>query len=263
MDEIHYWSLDGLVVATYAHLLRVVNGPAGGVPGRRHKPTDVADRDGALAQPIVPFAERVLRLPITIAPFDETGAVPHPDGWFGQLVSNRNDLFAVIGKDGDIDVRWYMPHDHGTDASADGPIELQGHGRMYSEATVSGDSQLWDILIELTFAFPFWRELPAVSLGAATGHVIDTGDGTAPITDVVLTFAGDGTWTDGAVTVEIAGSFGTVTVDTAKREVRQGSQLAMHLLGPATTGWPRWPARSTVNVSSTTPVGVTFHRAWH
>lgn len=258
-----YWSINGLVVSTFSHLVEQAN-PGGTLPARRRRQVTVAGLDGALSQSDALFAEKVVRLPITLLPYDQDGA--NLDGWYEHLVRNRADLLAELH--GTVDLRWRMPSlEVESDESLDGFVELQANAVVYDEPLqATSRRMLWDVLVDFTLPHPFWRELPKVERAAAGSHTFNTG-GSAPIVDPEFTFTADGTITDGSVTIEIAGKTGTLVVVrravTGEWEVVEDGVLNMRLLGPATTGFPRWAPRTNVTLTASTSVAVAYWKAWH
>lgn len=262
-----YAKAGDLILATTKQLVQEAN-PTAGLPARRYAEQVVAGVDGTVPQSDAPWGERVWRLPVTILPFDDVGFVSHTEGWTGHMVANTQDLLAEVALLGSlVDLRVRQPVESGSGSDGgDEWVELQADAAVYGEVVVSVDRRLsWAAIIEFTLHRPIWHELPKVTLAAATSQSFNT-QGSAPVLDPVLTFAGDGTWTDGTSVIEIDGSSGAVVVSkasTGEWQVTQGGQLAMHLLGPATNGrFPRWPQRTQITCSGTASVGIEFHRGW-
>lgn len=255
----YYLSADGLVIGTYASTIEVIRGLRG-IGGKRRQPVYAASRDGSVPSGELYAEEKRLPLQITIGPWDEDAASDHPDGPIGHLQENLDALETIFGKSGLIDLRQIVPH-------RDGDIEIQAWGLVDKAVVVSGDPGRWSMLVELILQWPYWHELPQVTRASATSHSFTTG-GTAPIADMVATFAGDGilTYAAGGSILEIAGSSGAVVVDVGRRTVTQGGVPARGLLrlGDGTPAhWMRWPAQTAIAVTSTVGVALAYQNARH
>jgi len=255
----HTFALDSLDLDGTRYLVEKVRGTAA-VAARRHSGQRIAFRHGTWDEDDPYTDEKILNLRISIHAVDEYGEQPYSP--YHHLRENFEDLAAVLGKRGRIDVRQYLPED--PDESGSDPIELQNYARVRRQLEIGGDALVWYMDIELVFAYPYWHELPQISLASDTSHVIETG-GSAPIADMVLTFAGDGTLSDDqGHEISISGSSGAATVDVGAREVTEGGSLAMSLLdlGSGTPEyWMEWPTRTTVNLTSDVGVAVDYFRA--
>jgi hypothetical protein len=254
------FQLDDMLVAPPRFIIGRVRGTAA-IPGLRDTDQHVAFRHGVWDDDDPYVDGRTLALRIEVHSVDEYGERTESAYW--HLRDNWEDLAAVAGKRGLIDVRQYIPSVESGES-----IELQGFARRRSQVELDGDAAVWVLDLELKFAYPWWHELPLVELASDTSHAIDTG-GSAPIADMVFTFAGDGTLTDDlnlGHEIGIAGSSGLVTVDVGKREVYEGGELAMGLLrlgDGSPENWMEWPARTTINLTADVAVAVDYYVARH
>jgi len=255
----YYLSVDGVVLGTYAHMIEVYRGLDTLAPVRR-SPLLAADRHGSVPSFDPEYDEATLPIVITIAPWDADGAVTHAEGMQGHVQDNTDTLKRVFGKRSALDVRRFMP------AIGGGTVELQAYAARGRQVIVDGENFKRMFGVDLILPYPFWHELPLISRASNTAHVINVG-GTAPVADMVLTFAGDGTLTDDlGHEITITGSAGAVTVDVGAREAYEGGSLAMNRLslGAGSDGhWMEWPAQTTVTVSSTVGVAVDYYNARH
>lgn len=256
----YYVSLDGLNLGTLAYSIETVRARRV-IPPKRRTPLPVAFRHGTVPRFDAYSDERRWPLLITLFPTDESGDQDEDFGRVGQLEANLDDLFTVLAKRDDfIDVRQLIPVDDGSGE----PLELQGDAICASYVELEGNDTIWGVQVELVFPYPYWHELPKIERSAATSHSIVTG-GTAPIADMVLTLAGDGTVSlDGTAMFRIDGSSGPVVVDVGKREVTQGGELAMGLFRPTVNmpeNWMEWPAQTAVSLTSTVNVAVDYYNA--
>lgn len=254
----HHVTADGVVIGTYATMVEIGRG-LDTLPSMRGQPAAAADRHGTLDDGMGDYDEKIVSLAIAVSPFDADGN----ESAFGiqdQLRANTDSLHAVFGKRGLIDLRRFVPD------GAGGLLELQASAVRRREVVVEVDDVKWVYGVDLALPWPFWLELPLISRTSNTAHVINVG-GTAPVAGMVLTFAGDGTYTDDTgAEVIIAGSSGPVTVDVRKKEVYQAGVLAMGLfdLGGGSDGhWVEWPAKTTVTVTATVGVAIDYHTARH
>jgi hypothetical protein len=257
----YYYQIEDLELADGRFLVEEL--PGDGIAQRRVSPVYIGYRHGTWDGSDPFFAEKTLGLNITVFGTDADGEVTHPAGAIGHLEQNWSALKAALGKRGRIDVRKFIPG--GDESGESGVIELQNYARVRRQVVAVGNSSVWRVFVELVFPWPFWRELPAITLTAAASHEIETGE--APIADMVFTFAGDGVLTsDTGHVIEIDGSGGAVVVDVGKREVSEGGNLAMGLIrlgGTKPHEWMEWPANSSVSLSSTVNVGVSYYLARH
>lgn len=84
----------------------------------------------------------------------------------------------------------------------------------------------------LTAVYPWWRAGGAQSSDVISGATVVTNPGTAPVQDLVLSFAGDAVLTNSTSgqSLEISGSSGTVTVDVLAGSIMQAGSPADNLL---------------------------------
>lgn len=260
MTLIDPWRLtaDSLSFGTFAHSIEVVRGMES-VAARRGRSQQAYARHGDIPSYNSFFQAKRLPLLITIGSWDEDGAIDHPSGLFGELRDNWEAMATVLSKrHGFIDLRRFIP-----DASGD-PIELQANATVHRMVEVTGSPALWKVLVEFVLPYPFWHELPEIERGSATSHSFTTG-GTAPINDMVLTFAGDGTLSYGDIDITVEGSSGAVTVDVGQRKAFVGGDLDMSVLRlpDAAENWMEWPAQTAITLTSSVGVAVDYFNARH
>lgn len=250
-------TVDGYRIGDYAAMVEEFTGLVG-VAGGRGDDQSSLFRHGAVPSGPEWAAARTRTLGITLFDTDKDGLAASAYGSLGEWQENLDDLIAIFGKRGLVDYRR-------TILTASGPVTVQGYGKVRNPPPFTGTPAATKLVIPLVFEWPFLHELPAVSLSAATAHSFNTG-GNAPVADMVLTFAGDGTLTDNlGHTIAISGSSGPVVVDVGKRTVTEAGVPAMARL--VTTSlkawWMEWPARTDVTLSSDVGVAVEFYRARH
>lgn len=255
----YYITLDGLNLNTAAHNIEVVTGLKV-VPDRRSTDRTIASRHGAEVSDEY-FQSRRMRLRVTMFPNDDDGT-PGEDGPVADLHAGWDDLVTVIAKRGLIDVRHFVPDEDSE--SDDSVIELQGDARVRRTVMVDGDAAVWTADVELEFPWPFWHELPKVTLAADTSHSFNSG-GTAPVADMVFTFAADGEVSDSLSghKLGVSGMTGSeVVVDVGRRKVFEDGELAMGLLTvDAPDYWMEWPAQTDITLTASSAVGVEFYRS--
>lgn len=260
MTQIDPWRItaDGLSFGTFAHSIEQVQGVES-VAARRYKGQRSYARHGDIPTFRSYYEAKTFPLMITLGPWDPDGDIDHPTGYFGHLRKNWESLATVIGKrHGFIDLRRFVPDDAGES------VELQADAVVGRTVPVRGSVAVWRVLVEFILPYPFWHELPKVEREAAMSHSFTTG-GTAPINDMVFTFAGDGTLSWGDVDITVAGSTSAVTVDVGQRKVFQSGQLAMDLirLSKAMDNWMEWPPQTAITLSSDVNVAVDYYNARH
>lgn len=265
-----YLEADGHVIGTYADTIQVIRGLRV-MPGKRRRPLHAASRHGTIPVTHLYRDENRLSIQITIKPWNADGEVDHPDGAIGHLQENLDSLFAIFDKSTPIDLHQWIPF-RGDEGSGGPDLELQAWAIVDKVVTVEGDSGEWRMLVELILQWPWWHELPVITETSVGGLLdLETG-GTAPVADMIFTFSGDGvlTWDDGSATeqgpsiLEIAGSTGPVVVDVGRRLVTQAGAPARGLLrlGEGTPAhWMEWPAQSSINMTTTVGVSVSFYNA--
>lgn len=248
------FQLGDLLLDGERYIVERVRGTAA-ISGRRPAGRRVAYLHGEWDDGDDPYAEpKDLELLISVHAFDEYGARTGTP--YSHLRENFEDLAFEIEARGKLDVRQHL---------ADG-TEIQNAARVYSQTEIQGDPLVWYMTVGLRFPYPWWHELPQISRASSTAHAITTA-GSAPIADPVFTFAGDGTLTDDlglGHEITISGSSGAVVVDVGAREVTQGGVLAMSLLElgeDSPEHWLEWPARTSLNVSSTVGVAIDYYNA--
>lgn len=251
----YYLSADGHVIGTYADTIQRVRGLKV-MPGKRHRPIYAANRHGSLPVSHLYRDENRLPLLITVKPWNADGIVDHPAGAIGHLQENSEALVAIFDKSTPIDLRQIVP-------TRTGNLELQAFGLLDKAVTIEGDPGEWQMLVELILQWPWWHELPLLTRASATSHSFTPG-GTAPIADMVATFAGNGTLTyaAGGSSLQIVGASGAVVVDVGGRLVTQGGVPARGLLrlGAGTPAhWLEWPARTAVSMTSTVGVALSYY----
>lgn len=263
----YYMSVDGHVLGTLATTIEAVRGTRA-LAGKRRDRIYAANRHGSLPPSHMYAEEKVLRLELTLKPWDEDAEVNNPFGPIGHLEEQKDTLFRIFGKTHElIDVRANVPAED-PDESGSVPLELQGDALVDRAVEVSGDPGTWSMLVYLAFPWPYWHELPEQSQASAGGTLDIQLAGTAPVADMRLAFAGDGicTWGDGGSILEIDGSTGAVIVDVGRRIVTQGGNLARGLLklGSGTPRhWMEWPAGELIEMTTTIGVTATYFNARH
>lgn len=247
-------SLDGLVIGDGRYLAQRTRG-INSVAPRRGNPVEVGWRHGSWNGDEPYFAEKVLSLEITIFDTDTDLATNHSHGAFGHLEANKQDLFAVLGKRGLIDVRRPLPVDGG------GTVELQSFARARNQIDIDeGEAFTWTTIVDLVMAWPFWHELPQISRAA---HGLFPIGGTAPVADMVFTFPGAGSVTDNT-TGEVLAVSEAAIVDVGAREVTVGGNLKMSALSqPPSDRWMEWPAGSIVDLTGVGTPTVDFYTSHH
>jgi hypothetical protein len=253
------FTIDGVSLGTYAHMIEVVRG-LDVLAGRVRNAATVAFRHGTIPTADWYFDEKVLPLVITVAPWDADGDLTHGVGDQGHLRDNLDELLHLFGKRSLLDVRRLVPSEE-----SDELLELQAYATVGKTVLVDGGPVHRQFAVDLILPYPFWHELPVVELAEDTSHTFTTG-GTAPVADMVYVLAGDGTVSDDlGHEFTISGSSGPVTVDVGAREVYEGGLLAMSLfdLDGGRDNWVEWPARTEVEVTSTVAVAVSYFNARH
>lgn len=255
----HYLSADGHVMATYADSIEIIRGLKV-LTGKRRELVYAANRHGSVPVSHLYREENRLTIQITILPVDADDDVDHPHGGVGHLQENLDALFAIFDKSTAIDLRQWIP------TRVVGGLELQASGFVESVVTVEGNAGVWRMLVELVLQYPWWHELPVLSAASAAGVLNITTGGTAPVADMVLTFASDGTltWAAGGSILQILGATGAVIVDVGKRTVTQGGLPARGLLrlGAGTPAhWLEWPAQTAIAMTTTVGVTASYYNA--
>lgn len=254
-----YLSADGHVISTYADSIEIIRGLKT-FPAKRRQVLYAANRHGSLVAPHLYRAENHLQIQITLLPVTADNVTNHPHGGVGHLQENLDFLFAIFDKSTPIDLRQRIPT-----RDVSGLLELQASALVDSVVTVEGNAGVWRMLVDLVLQYPWWHELPLIPRGSASSHSFTTG-GTAPIADMVLTFAGNGTLTyaAGSSVLEIADGTGAVIVDVGRRLVTQAGLPARGLLrlGASTPAhWMEWPANTAISLTSTVGVAVDYYNA--
>lgn len=252
------FTIDGVSLGTFAHMIQVVRG-VDVLPGRLRTPIFVAYRHGTALTADWYFDEKTLPLLITAAPWDDDGDSTHAVGDEGHLRDNLDVLMRLFGKRSLLDVRRLVPTEE-----SDEEMELQAYATVGRQVIVDGTPVHRQFFVDLILPYPFWHELPIINRGASTSHSFTTG-GTAPIADMILTLSGDGTVSDNqGGSFIIDGSAGAVVVDMGAREVSEGGQLAMALFDNAgRDNWMEWPANTAITITSTVSVAVAYYNARH
>lgn len=254
----YYLSADGHVIATYADSVEIIRGLKT-LPAKRRQVVYAANRHGSLTAPHLYRAENHLQIQITLLPVDADNATNHPYLGVGHLQENLEALFAIFDKSTPIDLRQKIP------TRTAGIVEMQASALVDSVVTIEGNAGVWRMLVDLVLQYPWWHELPLITRASASSHSFTTG-GTAPIADMVLTFAGNGTLTyaAGGSILQIADATGAVVVDVGNRLVTQGGLPARQLLrlGVGTPAhWLELPAKTAISLTSTVGVAVAYYNA--
>lgn len=258
------YKFDGLDLNSKAFMVNTISGHFQ-LPARRHTPRSLSFQHGILPDP--GFHDAAFEtVAVTVFPNDEHGVVSHPAGAWGDLNENREKLNRILGKRGLIDVRKTVPAVGGGSGSDDEPevVELQGYAMVVRQVPYTGEKLLWIAGVELCYPHPYWHELPEVVRDASSSHTFWLA-GSAPVTDMRFTFAADGMVSYGGVSVGVEGlTSGTAIVDIGRREVTVGGVVRNDLFrftGP--DYWMEWPAQTMIELTATSPVGVSYFQARH
>lgn len=182
---------------------------------------------------------------------DEDGFVTHEDGSPGHVYENFSNLKRIFGKNGKVDLRRTAPH--------------QGENQMLVEL-IQGPSEasfpqhrVWTFKAPV----PFWSGLTPVVISASGAH---TPEGDAPVGDMIVEFAGNGTVQIDDEWIEMDGAGEAAVVDVGARTITDdgsGGDPLDRFFFNYSDRWLRMEGGYESQITITGSVSLTYFPKWH